>query len=550
MKPAILAAPLLCIGVFGQVISSTAGRAGFPTQDLTGRASVEGSVIDAVTQEPVKKATVTLSGRPSLNAVTDALGHFAFLQLPAGRYNVQARGEKYPPAPGGFDAGQQVFFSLDAEEQKRDIHLSLVPGTSVRGQIVDEDGNPMPRCNVAAIQFRNDGVGRALQRSGASQSDDKGEYVIGNLRPGKYYMRAQCYQSLPLPHAFVLRTSIRDVPALTYVPLFYPGATEPSGAARVDAPAGGNVSGIDFRMAPAVGVTVRGRVGPVTDRNMQVTLALRDPVFRDLRNYGSPVNASTGEFQIRSVPPGSYDLRAVALIDGRYFFAKLPVDVGAAPLDPIDVTLAAAPEISGSISIEGAGKMPLNIAHVRMAPLDRQPMQPPAAQVQSDGTFVLGSIIPGRWRLFLEGVPGYTKSVRLGDQDVSAWDFETGPSAIQMKVVAGTKFAQLDASLSSPADGNEQVSGVMWRANGDPGFQQNFGLNAQSGTTIRVPPGRYYACAFVAAQPWMLMQNVAMRKALEGVCEIVDAREDEHTQVKIPVIPAADLKQIVEKIEQ
>jgi len=45
------------------------------------------------------------------------------------------------------------------------------------------------------------------------------------------------------------------------------------------------------------------------------------------------------------------------------------------------------------------------------------------------------------------------------------------------------------------------------------------------------------------------MQNRALRKALESRCETIDAPEGGSARVQLPVIPAADLKQILEKIE-
>jgi len=390
MKLAIVFIPLLWISVTAQVQLSPVQRPPFPPSEQTGKASVEGSVVDAVTREPVKKATVMLNGKVSLNAVTDASGHFAFRQLPAGQYEMEVRSERYPPMLGPLPLfpGHLLAISLAAEERKQDIGLSLTPGASVRGRIVDEDGNPMPRCNVNAVLFRDTGMGRALQQFGFSQSDDKGEYRMSNIPRGKYYIQARCNQTVPLPHAFLRRTSTLDVPMLIYAPLFYPGTADLAGAARVEASPGANIAGIDFQMVPARGVTVRGRVGSAPDRNIQITLAPKDPVGRELRTQGARVNAATGEFQIPNVLPGSYELVAIASAEGRSYFGKVSVEVGATPLEPIDLVLAAAPSISGSISIEGqATNAPANNMRVMMYPVDGRGMMgpPPQAEVHSDG---------------------------------------------------------------------------------------------------------------------------------------------------------------------
>ena len=186
-----------------------------------------------------------------------------------------------------------------------------------------------------------------------------------------------------------------------------------------------------------------------------------------------------------------------------------------------------------------------------MNPLDDQSMIPPQqTEVQSDGTFTLNSVMPGHWRLIVGGPGGYVKSVKQGDQDVRPWDIEIGSSPVQLKVVIGTKFAQLEVALAAGPAGNETISAIIFSAGGDPQFQQNIGLNSQGAVKISVPPGKYLACALAATQPWALMQNHALRKAVESHCETVEASEEGVAQVQLPLIPAADLKQMLEKIEE
>jgi hypothetical protein len=552
MKPAILFVPFLGISLIAQVQSYPAQRPPLPTPNQTGKASIEGSVLDAITHEPVKKATVMLNGQVGLSAVTDASGHFAFRQLPAGPYRIFVQNEKYPSVQDSIDGNQQLSISLAADEQKQDITLSLTPGASVRGRIVDDEGNPMSGCNATAMQLRDMGMGRTLQQSGGSQTDEKGEYRISNLPGGKYYIQVRCFKTIPLPHAFVRRDAIMDVPKLSYAPLFYPGAADPMSAAKVQATPGAGISGIDFKMVPARGATIRGHAGPASAGIIQLNLAPKDLLTREFRTQGQRVNAATGEFRIQNVLPGSYDLVASTAEGGQSFFAKTSVEVGDAPLDPIDLTLAPAPTVTGTILIEGDTNMPMTNGDLRMNPLDGRLMMqpPPQAKVQSDGTFVINSVAPGRWRLFLGGVQGYIKSVQLGGQEATPWDLEIGSSPSQLKILVGTKFAKLEAALSASMDGAGQIAGMLWASNGDPNFQQNFSINTQNPGTIQVPPGKYHVCAFATAQPWGLMQNRALRKALESRCETVDAPEDGSVRVQLPVIPAADLKQILEKIEE
>ena len=104
--------------------------------------------------------------------------------------------------------------------------------------------------------------------------------------------------------------------------------------------------------------------------------------------------------------------------------------------------------------------------------------------------------------------------------------------------------------LSATGAGSEPISAILWPASGDPGFQQNIGMISQSPSTTNVPPGRYYACGFAVAQPWNLMQSRALRTALESRCEAVDAPEGGSARVQVTPISSADLKELIEKIDQ
>jgi hypothetical protein len=517
---------------------------------MTGKASIEGTVVDSLTGQPVRKATVALTGRIGLiNAVTDTSGHFAFHLLPAGQYTIRVSNENYPLSRPLQAARAQVLITLKEDEQKQDVSLALVPGASVSGRIADEEDNPMQGCLVSAMQVRNTDFGTNFPTMGSGQSDNKGEYRVTKLAPGKYYIEARCGQGVPLPHAFVLRTASSDLPSLVYPLRFYPGVADFTAATKVDASPGANVSGISFKMSPATGFTIRGHVAPVPNGgNIQIMLQPSDPAGRQSRQ-GAGVNGPPGEFQIRNVLPGSYVLVASGSIEGRSYFARVPVEVGATKPDPVDLALAEVPSVGGTISIEGDNNAAIKGLKLNLSPLDQQPMgPPPQADVQSDGTFSFNSVVPGHWRLFVNGV-AYLKSVTRGDQQVSANDLEIGASGISLKIVLGAKFGQIDATVSDPISSTEPTFGILWSA-GEPRFIQNFALDRQPHQVVGLPPGKYYGCAIATGQPAMMLQDYAVRKALESRCAAVELPEGEHASMQMPLISKTDLEQLMEKLDQ
>src|ERR1700732_1838852 len=123
MKALILLASALNLAA--QVIGPlTPSRPPSAAQTPTGKASIEGTVVDLLTGQPIRKAAVMLQGRITLNAVTDTSGHFAFRLLPSGQYSVRASNENYPEQR---PARSQLALSLGEDEQKQDVKLELVP---------------------------------------------------------------------------------------------------------------------------------------------------------------------------------------------------------------------------------------------------------------------------------------------------------------------------------------------------------------------------------------------------------------------------------------
>src|SRR5205814_1760184 len=116
----------------------------------------------------------------TLPAVTDASGHFAFKQLPAGSFFVQAQASGFPVSPLkiGISSAQ---ITLAVDEHKADLTLSLVPGASISGHVADEEGTPMADCQVSALQFDFTQGGKKLNAQGSTNSNQKGEYRISNL---------------------------------------------------------------------------------------------------------------------------------------------------------------------------------------------------------------------------------------------------------------------------------------------------------------------------------------------------------------------------------
>lgn len=227
-------------------------------------------------------------------------------------------------------------------------------------------------------------------------------------------------------------------------------------------------------------------------------------------------------------------------------------------------TLAAQPPIAGKlVAVEGTvsvigPQMPPGYLRVLLSPLGSGNVL--SAEVGSDGTFTIGSVSPGHWRLSVGGV--YLKSVTQGEHEVSAADIEIGAQAgPSLKIVVGTNFAILRVTTSGQPPPTEGMLVFFWIDGGPDGplfpvTPDHSGM-VQPGGLMSVPPGRDLVCAFVGFQPWMTPRLSsyfrALRPALESRCQTIEASEGGEITVQAvqaPLISDEDINRLTEKLKQ
>src|SRR4051794_11574801 len=111
----------------------------------SGSASLEGSVMDSRTGEPVRKVIVELISEDSeevkvFTSTTSPEGRFSFDTLLPGRYRVFAERTGFIEVnQKGRETGQ-VAISLATGQQLKGLSLYMLPAAVVTGHVVDEDG--------------------------------------------------------------------------------------------------------------------------------------------------------------------------------------------------------------------------------------------------------------------------------------------------------------------------------------------------------------------------------------------------------------------------
>lgn len=122
-------------------------------------------------------------------------GKFAFRNLKEGKYRlVSVRiGGMYQPAEYGQrnPQGRGFNFPLAAGQEFKDARLEMAPTGAITGKITDENGQPIGHARVSALAPRVENGRRYLTVVEAVHSDDKGNYRLFWLPPGRYYVAAR-----------------------------------------------------------------------------------------------------------------------------------------------------------------------------------------------------------------------------------------------------------------------------------------------------------------------------------------------------------------------
>jgi len=536
----------------------------------TGRGAIEGTVVNEATRDAVRGAQIVVGSDAGVPpTVTDANGHFALRNLAPGTYFLVAQHPEFPLVTTGLAASHPLTVTLMADEQQRGLVISLTPGGSITGRILNEEGKPAAGCHAQALQYAPGQTGSALYGAHSATSDGRGEYRIPGLAKGHYYVAVQCADVMPAVHpsapAAALPTTQRgsdgEAPKQKYAMEFYPDSPDFASAARLMIEAGASVSGIDFHLRPTSTVTIRGRLTGDPEalrRNLHVMLEPRDAALTSLLHYPATVDARTGEFRIENVPAGAYTLVATAHDPGHNYQAKELVDVGpgsAAPA-PMELPLIPGSRFSGSVELEGGQPAPENVRIV-LTPLDAENAGPvPETKVEKDGTFSISGMLPGRWRLELGSANGYLRSLSVSGQEVSASAFTVVPGAGgEMRVVVGTKMAQLEGIV----DGiRPEGAGVAWLVLAPEDADAIAIARLRNTSADRaghfhmsgLAPGRYRLYALPSAAAWTaLRQNPRVLQVIAQRGKSVDLEAGGRATVQVSVMPVEELAQALQEIE-
>ncbi len=269
------------------------------------RYSLEGVVINSITDQPIPRALVTIG---ETAALTGSDGRFKFSGVPAGPTGIRVtkpgfyhnRAVNYTfgrrVATVSYEIGRPVIIGPETPVLK----LALTPTSVITGTVQDSEGGAIEGATVNAIQpVVVDG--HSLQQVATANTDENGHFRIANLQPGHYYVSV-------LPGTY--RRSLADFsegqntgyPAVVY----YPVNPDRVSALPLEVKAGGKLE-LPFELKKVPVFKVSGSVSGASNKSsVPVQLNSEDGVD----TYFSTVTKPETTFDFNAVPAGHYLLRA------------------------------------------------------------------------------------------------------------------------------------------------------------------------------------------------------------------------------------------------
>lgn len=382
-------------------------------------AVVEGIVRDRATGQPVVGATVVarrdgqgsmLGGqRGGKHVRSNAAGAFRITGLSPGNHVLTARA-------AGQRTEQPVAVGLGVAEQLGGIELWLVPATVLRGVVLDEQKHPAANAFVVAT---SDGAAEL------ETTNEQGEFEFATLRQGSYRVMA---------HKGGAKSQTQTI-ALSAAPL---------------AP-------VTLTLPPSTAVVIRGHVEPrgiatITAERTMAQLTM-EPML--LGGALTATSSATGDFELRDVPLGPWNLRAVGADGTR---GKTAVEAIAGGVNDVVIKLEPGASIAGRVvdqdgkGVAGAtvmaGQTQGSVNHVIRNGVVTSGQQVIA---DSNGAFLLRGLEPNVYQLSAldRGRPG---------------EFVGAPPK-PIKVEQGAAVTGIELKVKRP---NGVIRGVVLGPNGAP----------------------------------------------------------------------------------
>jgi len=457
------------------------------TQQPAANREIRVHIIDGLTGDAIQRVRFTLTGGGLLDGVTgngDNQGDVT-VSAPPGSYHLTLEKAGYFPDP--YD------LNITASSPGTLPQIVLTAKREISGMVRWQDGEVAARAQVRVFGVRG---GKSIPRGDISavQTNDRGEFVIGNLRPGRYIL-------LVSPPTFLGgfdaagRFAEGGVPRLA-LSVFYPGVNVPDVRSAIDVRGTLNAQNISIVFEEKQGTVIEGTIVPSATAPMgtQVTVTLASQGL-----YSATTNAPAGQpFRIGPVPSGIYVLDASSQ-GGQPGRALIPLTVGGATFRGVAVSIPPPAFVAGRVEIDDPAIRPTGNLTLQSDKVQGTMN----GSVGPTGEFRIGRVVAGEtysmtvdsWSL---PPNAYLATVTQAGQELGASPFQVVGGGEPLRLVLKTDGGTIEGSVKEREQAVSQAFVVL--APKDRRLQQNFrtahaNIEGMFKLTA-IPPGEYDLYAF------------------------------------------------------
>ncbi|MDQ2710944.1 MAG: hypothetical protein M3Y24_01710 [Acidobacteriota bacterium] len=469
-------------------------------------------------------------------------GTFCFHTVKAGTYVVTATKTGFLDSGYGAQSYLQTGTIVAVGGTPvRGISMTLQPMSGIDGQIVDDHGETVANANVVAVRqlwYQGRQVFMPVQ---GSQSNERGEYRIGKLTPGTYFVYAR-----PVP--FGQRpTSVAHVNG-QMVRTYHPSALSLTNATAVSVPSGEDVHGIDIRAIKTNTYHVRGRIdgskGQWVGGSVELLPAEEEQM---IIVFGAGNLSPEGEFDFPDITPGSYRL----IFQSAAGASKMQVEVKDSD-KVVNVPAIENGTIRGKVAVDAStGTESIPIPKITLIPADAIIGLTYQIDVDSNGGIRADGIRPGKYLLKIAMPSGeFVKSITAGTSELNSRELDlTAGGNVELTIVVSDRSAALGGTVTKAA----QSSGVRpadvvliaspARIDGSGLYLGTTDSNGQF-LIKNLPPGKYKVCALPSIDV-RLFQNPGLFKRMADMGTEVELQEKGNTFLELPPIYSGMLDQLL-----
>ena len=487
------------------------------------------------------------------SVITDREGKFVIPDLEAGSYRLTVSGSGYVRQEYGQRVfpGQGTLLTLTQDQVIKDIVMKLTLTGNVSGRLRDMSGEPAVGVPIQLLKASYSPQGQKIfQSAGTTRTNDRGEYRLYWVTPGRYFLAAgnTAGPSGGGPFAAGGPPVSPNDPNDNYMFSYFPGVTDVAAANSIDVTSG-NEAAADFVVARQQSYQIRGRVVDATTNQPPASINL-SLSFSSITGGGgtfsmnTPYTPATGVFEIRDVVPGAYTLQ----VGSQGTVARVPLNV-TNNIDGLAVVLNGTFSVAGRITIDGKLDA-TGVERVRpqLRAANGVTQSPGTTAIAADGTFRFDNVAAGEYRVGIapaQGAPDYyVKDARFDRDDALNLPLVVSDSTqrASLEIVISPNVGQIEGVVSDeklqPMPGVQAV--LIPDKYRDRTELYKATTTDQTGrfTMRAVAPGDYKLFAWEALESFAYF-DADLIKQVEAQGKLVHVAESSKLQVDVRVIPAA-----------